>query len=191
MVSTVKPGLRREHRRLRQQHAAGLQQALDRGLAGWLAPISPQATDRHIGLFWPLAGEPDLRLPLQGQRWKLALPAVVGDRLLYRPWQQGDDLSPDGCGIPAPPDCRPALLPAQLALLLVPALAVDHGGVRLGSGGGWYDRLRSDPEWRAIPALTVLPSACVVERLPADSWDVPFDGWIDEAGCHWIAGPRF
>jgi hypothetical protein len=37
-----------------------------------------------------------------------------------------------------------------------------------------------------VPALVVLPAACVCERLPADPWDVLFDGWLDERGCHWI-----
>jgi 5-formyltetrahydrofolate cyclo-ligase len=117
----------------------------------------------------------------------LALPAVAGDQLLYRSWRPKAPLVPDACGIPAPLPSQPALAPEQLALLLVPALAVDRRGIRLGSGGGWYDRLRSDPAWRAVPALVVLPSACVVEGLPAEPWDVPFDGWIDEFGCHWLA----
>ncbi len=77
---------------------------------------------------------------------------------------------------------------AALALLLVPALAIDpHSGIRLGSGGGWYDRLRADPAWRAVPALAVLPAAGVVAGLPRDGWDVPFAGWLDETGLHWIA----
>ena len=37
-----------------------------------------------------------------------------------------------------------------------------------------------------VPALVVLPAACVCDRLPADPWDVLFDGWLDERGCHWI-----
>lgn len=74
----------------------------------------------------------------------------------------------------------------QLDLLLVPALAIDQRGVRLGYGGGWYDRLRAEPAWRRVPALVVLPAACVCDRLPVDPWDVLFDGWLDERGCHWI-----
>jgi len=67
-------------------------------------------------------------------------------------------------------------------MLLVPALAMDQRGIRLGSGGGWYDRLRADPAWRLLPALAVLPAACVAPSLPADPWDVPFTGWLDEIG---------
>jgi 5-formyltetrahydrofolate cyclo-ligase len=71
-------------------------------------------------------------------------------------------------------------------LLLVPALACDRQGFRLGYGGGWFDRLRSAAPWRAVPALAVLPQGCLVERLPHDPWDVPLDGWLHEGGLHWL-----
>ena len=149
---------------------------------------------KRLGLYWPLAGEIDLRsladLPgaAAGDALKdqLALPAVAGapgqEQLKYRPWQPGEPLEPDLCRIPAP--LGPALAPGQLGLVLVPALGFDRQGIRLGSGGGWYDRLRADPAWRAVPALAVLPAACLVQQLPRDPWDVPFTGWLDEKGVH-------
>jgi 5-formyltetrahydrofolate cyclo-ligase len=166
-----------------------LQQRLDRlgaaDLEALLAHRSPEPqSGGHLGLCWPLADEPDLRPWLQHLNRPLALPAVAGGRLLYRAWRPGQPLQPDDCGIPAP--AGPPLEAQQLDLLLVPALAVDQRGVRLGYGGGWYDRLRAEPAWRGVPALVVLPAACVCERLPADPWDVLFDGWLDERGCHWI-----
>jgi 5-formyltetrahydrofolate cyclo-ligase len=76
-------------------------------------------------------------------------------------------------------------------LLLVPALACDAEGIRLGYGGGWYDRLRADPAWAQVPALAVLPRGCRVEQLPRDPWDVPLQGWIDEDGLgHSSCGNR-
>ena len=113
-------------------------------------------------------------------------PAPAG-RLEYHPWAPGQPLEPDGCGIPAPSTGQP-LDPAALALLLVPALAVDRRGVRLGYGGGWYDRLRADPAWAAVPALVVVPHGCVVDRLEQEPWDVPFSGWISERGLVPAAG---
>lgn len=149
---------------------------------------------RHLGLYWPLAGEVDLGALQALLPHQLALPAITaapGDpaaRLVYRPWRSGEALVPDGCGIPAPAGVPGAgeLAPEQLGLLLVPALACDAAGIRLGYGGGWYDRLRATPGWAQVPALAVLPRGCRVERLPRDPWDAPLQGWLDEDGPVWI-----
>lgn len=136
----------------------------------------------HIGLYWPLRGEPDLRPLRQRLDMAFALPACgnQGD-LHYHDWGN-IRLRKDHCGIPAPLDER--RLPAEsIRLLLIPCLAVDKGGIRLGYGGGFYDRLLSNNKWGNIPALAVLPQACVADHaLPRDSWDVPLTGWITENG---------
>ena len=201
-----KDSLRRHYRQLRRQSlplaeaallevlATALPQALEAAEAHAdaleaTAQAKPQAAPSRLGLYWPVGHEPDWRPLLE--RWpealrqRLALPVVrsVGGvgRLTYGAWHPADPLHADGCGIPAPVAAAP-LEARALALLLVPALAIDQRGIRLGSGGGWYDRLRADPAWRQVPALAVLPAACVAPSLPADHWDVPFTGWLDESG---------
>lgn len=201
-----KPALRRQFRALRRDVLANATPGLRAAAVAQLpALLSPGL---RLGLYWPVGREPDLDpwapgglaevLAEAGAAARLALPAVLppqaGEpqgRLIYLPWRRDAPLRPDACGIPAPlpPDGEPpqglaaqALPPEALGLLLVPALAIDRHGLRLGSGGGWYDRLRADPAWRAVPALAVLPAACVVDQLPRDPWDVPFSGWLDERG---------
>jgi 5-formyltetrahydrofolate cyclo-ligase len=206
--SAGKEELRRRFRRLRRASlpaaAVGLLEAAQRELPALMPP------GRRLGLWWPIGAEPDLRplaVELHHRRADaLALPVVEpwppGSsqlQLHYRPWSPGAPLLADACGIPAPTpatDVRdaagpaPPLQPGQLALLLVPALAIDRCGIRLGSGGGWYDRLRADPAWQELPALAVLPAACVsATPLPRDPWDVPFDGWLDEHGLHRLSPP--
>lgn len=185
----TKAELRRHFRQQRRQAMAQAHPALLAAAATEVPRL--MAPPLRFGLYWPIGHEPDLRPLVDGlpASWRhhLALPAIRGDRLLYLPWEPGDPLAPDGVGIPAPVGGA-ALEPAAMGLLLVPALAVDSRGVRLGSGGGWYDRLRQDPAWRAVPALVVLPSHCVVPALPQDPWDVPFTGWLDEAGLHRATG---
>ena len=201
-----KDSLRRHYRQLRRQSLPLVEAALLEVLATALpqalqaadaqaedqvatAQVEPQSGPSRLGLYWPVGHEPDWRPLLE--RWpeallqRLALPVVrceggVG-RLTYGAWHPADPLLADGCGIPAPVAAAP-LQAHQLALLLVPALAIDQRGIRLGSGGGWYDRLRADPAWRQVPALAVLPAACLAPSLPADPWDVPFNGWLDETG---------
>jgi len=177
-----KAALRRRFRILRRQLLADCEASVIRQVEGVLVR---QAGGGRVGIYWPLEGEIDLR-PLAGLLpaldGRLALPAIDADRMVYRPWRPGDSLSCDASGIPAPPPEAGNLQPAELEVLLVPALAVDRWGIRLGYGGGWYDRLRGNPDWRRVPALAVLPAGCVLEELPSDPWDVPFDGWISERG---------
>lgn len=187
MEASEKNRLRRLYRRIRRLSLPPAADAIlavaRRELPGQIPP------GRHLGLYWPLAQELDLRNLAKQAAGPLALPAVrAGSGLIYLPWRPGDPLGADACGITAPMEGTP-LEPEALALLLVPALAVSPTGIRLGSGGGWYDRLRADPRWRAVPALAVLPAACVAATLPADPWDVPVSGWLDEGGLHWVQTP--
>jgi len=184
-AADAKRELRRQLRAVRQRALGADPQAITRAAAAALPPLLPPGG--HLGLYWPMGSEPDLRPladSLDPSAGRLALPAVSDGHLLYRPWHPGDPLTPDACGIPAP--TGPALEPSRMALLLAPALAFDRRGIRLGYGGGWFDRLRSDPAWRQVPALAVLPVACLQEALPTDPWDVPFHGWLDEQGVHWL-----
>ena len=185
---SAKASLRRHFRPLRQTLLESVEAAIVAQARRHVAALLPAG--RALGLYWPLPGEVDLRgleMLLPG---RLALPAIVpaeagdelGSRLVFRPWRGGDPLEPDSCRIPAPL-AGAGELPAQaLGLLLVPALACDGAGIRLGYGGGWYDRLRADPAWAQVPALAVLPRGCRVEQLPRDPWDVPLQGWLDEEG---------
>ena len=175
-----KAELRRHYRKVRLAH----QREGDK-IGRSVLPLIEQSISGsgHVGLFWPLSGEVDLRWLRERLPSQLGLPVADGSGgLQYRCWSDAP-LQPDSCGIPAPAPGSP-LGPDQLELLLVPALAVDQQGIRLGYGGGYYDRLRADPAWAAVPAWAVLPSACIAaELLPRDPWDVPFTGWITEQGA--------
>jgi 5-formyltetrahydrofolate cyclo-ligase len=183
-ASHSKASLRQRYRALRLAELPAAEAGLQRS-ATRLAELL--IGEQKLGLYWPLQGEADLRHLAEHPSLlgRLALPRVADGRLLYRPWQPGDELSLDDTGIPAPAH-GPNLEASGLGLLLAPALAFDAAGIRLGYGGGWFDRLRCDPLWASIPALAVLPTACLTAAIPRDGWDVPFPGWLDEQGIHWL-----
>jgi 5,10-methenyltetrahydrofolate synthetase len=68
---------------------------------------------------------------------------------------------------------------------LVPALAADREGFRLGYGAGYFDGLLAGR--KALPfCVTALPSAFIVERLPHAAHDVPVDMVVDERGTAFV-----
>ena len=127
-TGSAKQKLRNEINLQRPQSSAGLLEQL-RGLAQ-----STQA--RKIASYSPLVNEPDLRAfnDWVEESFDLYYPRIIGDHLEFAqgPLAAGNfkTLEPTG----------PAIDPVDIDLVLVPALAVDLLGNRLGKGRGFYDR---------------------------------------------------
>ena len=83
------------------------------------------------------------------------------------------ELAPGAYGIPEPPADRPAADPGGYAatLALIPCLAAGTDGVRLGRGGGYYDRFLAQYKGER---LLLCPAAALLADLPDDDWDVRF-----------------
>ncbi len=110
-----------------------------------LAAVFPDRLCARPGIvsaYWPMRDEMDVR-PLMRRLadagWQLSLPVVVrrGQPLTFRLWHEDDSLVPAAFGQLEPAVDRPVVAPD---LLLVPLLAFDRRGWRLGYGGGFYDR---------------------------------------------------
>lgn len=120
----------------------------------------------------------------------VALPVTVTEalegRMVFRALPGGDltRLTPARFGIPEPDGSCPALIGEDLtdALVLVPALAFDEGGYRLGYGGGYYDRFLDRLSTAGVPVTATGPvfSVCRTPILPREPHDRPVDIIIDE-----------
>lgn len=77
------------------------------------------------------------------------------------------------------------LAASEIAVALVPGLAFDRHGTRLGHGAGHYDRLL--PQLAGIPLVGVTPAALVVDRLPRESHDVAMTHLATESGVHAVS----
>ena len=137
--------------------------------------------------YWPVGCELDCRPLLQwfgAAGWDCALPVVVGAAapLRFRRWRPGEPLVAGGGGIPEPASSAPEVSPS---VVLVPLVAFDRAGRRLGQGAGHYDRTLAVLRARA-PVLVVGLAFAVQEEpaLPAAPHDQPLDWIVTEQGAH-------
>lgn len=129
--------------------------------------------------------EPDLSwLFLQGQDREWGIPRCVGKDLVWHHCHplNSQMLQTGKYGILEPyPDC-PELSAADVDLILVPAVACDRNGYRLGYGGGYYDRLLTSPDWSSIPTVGMIFAQDLFDNLPTESWDQPLQFICTEKG---------
>lgn len=159
--------------------------------AALLEGLSPATGDAVSG-YWPMGGELDVRAALHGfaaRGTRVLLPVVVARDapLAFRRWLPGDALVPAGFGTSVP---DPSLPEGTPDILLVPLLAFDARGFRLGHGGGYYDRtiaaLRGSG--RPVRAVGVAFACQEVERVPVEEFDQRIDAVATERGLRVFAG---
>jgi 5-formyltetrahydrofolate cyclo-ligase len=112
---------------------------------------------------------------LRRQGWETALPVVLAanEPLVFRAWKPGERLVPGVWDIPIPPETAAEVLPD---VLLVPLLAFDRKGYRLGYGGGFYDRtLEKLRALKKVTAIGVAYGAQMVDEVPLGVHDAPLD----------------
>lgn len=124
--------------------------------------------------------EKDLQKKNLQKKW--GLPRCVGKSLSWHIWSPDRPLVAGAYGIPEPDSNCPTLDPEAVDLILVPAVACDCWGYRLGYGGGFYDRLLSSPAWSTKPTIGIVFEFARVPRLAIDPWDLPLDAVCTEAG---------
>lgn len=129
---------------------------------------------RRVLAYWSLPDEPNSHEILS--RWmaqkEILLPAVVGDDLELRRYAGDDDLAVGAFNIKEPvgeifTDFD------KVDLVIVPGLAFDAAGYRLGRGKGYYDRLL--PRLKSAVTLGFCFPCQFEECLPHDEWDIPMD----------------
>jgi len=117
----------------------------------------------------------------------VALPVVLARDapLAFRGWHPGMALEPGVLGIPVPPASSPLVVPD---VLLVPLIAFDALGRRLGQGGGFYDRTlaRRRAEGPGVLALGLAFAVQEIPEVPEEAFDERLDGIITEAGLRWF-----
>ena len=159
---------------------------------GWDAQAAGEALADHVmnecrpppgavvSGFWPLNDEIDIRpllLALHNEGYPIALPVTPrrGDPLTFRGWNPGDQMIRERFGTMRP--IGQLLVPD---MLLIPLLAFDVHGRRLGYGGGYYDRTLAGLPNRF--RLGCAFAAQQVDSVPAGPYDIGLDAIATEHG---------
>lgn len=177
----AKADLRACYRAKRRALSVDQQEHHAQAVADLLLPrLSPSAT---VAVYLRQDGELDLApLIAQGRERGVAFaaPVLASGALRFAAYRADEPLRRDGYGLlePAHP------VPARPTLVLVPLVAFDGQGNRLGMGGGYYDRYFAEhPRARRIGVAHECQRAA---RLPVDPWDARVDAVVTEQGLQWF-----
>jgi 5-formyltetrahydrofolate cyclo-ligase len=143
-------------------------------------PIIAATGPRSLAAYLPIRSEADpepIMAKARAAGIEIALPAVTNPTtMVFRRYRLGDPLIAGGLGTRAPSVTAPVVEPD---LLLVPVVGFDRSGVRLGHGGGFYDRALAviHARGRRPPLVGLAFSVQEVPRIPHEPHDIRLD-WI-------------
>jgi 5-formyltetrahydrofolate cyclo-ligase len=179
----LKARLRRQFLEARRAvHAPAAAEAAAQAVVELIGRVQHGASRKVAGYF-PIGSELDPRpalaaLTARGNVTLLPVAAAVGERLVFRQWRPGDALESGPYGTSHPSAAAPLGTPD---ILLVPLLAFDQRGHRLGYGGGYYDRtlerLRAE---RSVLAVGLAFDMQELPEIPAEVNDQMLDVVITE-----------
>lgn len=124
---------------------------------------------RSVGLYHPLGSEVRTDLMAEaawGQGKKVSLPRTEGNMIRFYEYRKGDDLTEGRFGVMEPAPARHAM---ELDLVVIPGVAFDAKGCRIGYGKGFYDRFLA--QWPATFSVGLAYSFQVVKELPRGRFD--------------------
>ncbi|MCV6588800.1 MAG: 5-formyltetrahydrofolate cyclo-ligase [Marinobacterium sp.] len=183
--------LRQQMRRARRALSAQQHASAAHNLLGNIATLPAFIRARHIAIYLPADGEIDPR-PLLERCWamgkKTYLPVlhpVRHNRLWFAPYDRHTPMTRNGYGIEEPRLDKAPRRPAwALDMVLLPLVAFDASGARMGMGGGYYDRTFAfTQQEKALHGPTLIGLAHELQKvdtLPIESWDIPLTGILTD-----------
>ncbi len=178
--------------------SAARRQTLDRQLCARALGFFSERPGAAISAFWPFRGEPDLRPALNALHEsgrQIYLPVLAEQGMGFRRWRPDGTMRRNRYGIPEPMDDE-ACEPRALDWVLTPLVGFSPAGIRLGMGGGFYDRTfgqrhRTESDLPSPMLVGAGYGFQEVDSLPAQHWDVPLDAVITDRGIQRFHGREF
>ena len=184
-ISEEKKALRRQVRQKLTALSPEELAASDRALFERVLSLPQVKAAKTVFAFWGIKGkEPETPLliaELIAQGKTVCLPRMLPGHLMELPRYCPDQPMIDaGFGIKEPDRSAPLIAKDQVDLVLVPAVAYDRRGYRLGFGGGYYDRWLEDYTGATVGMCR---DAVLQETVPTESHDAKVDTLVTETMC--------
>jgi 5-formyltetrahydrofolate cyclo-ligase len=180
-----KAALRQQAKLARLALSAQARSSKSAAIASRLSRLKVFKQAQTVFLFAGVGSEVDTSFirHMAGQQMKVvALPRVVlpaRDLEFHRVENLALDTEPGPASIPEPKTSCPLVPPDEADLVIVPGLAFDRRGHRIGSGAGFYDRWLV--KWPLIPRVGVLFEVQLFDSLPAEDHDQPLQWLVTES----------
>lgn len=192
-VAAAKHELREWARRARADISGERRLRAEESIAAKLLDSGPYRRARTVAAYLAFGGEADLTSFIghtfdQEPDKRLVLPRIQPgpERRLALHLAKSAGYEPHPWGLRQPPSTAPLVEPSEVDLVLVPGLAFDRRGGRLGYGAGYYDRLLALIPTTA-PRVGVTFDALVVDRVPIGVHDVTMSHLASESGLREVA----
>jgi 5-formyltetrahydrofolate cyclo-ligase len=166
-----KPELRRELLKIRQAQAPQVWKEKSSSICSHLSTSPQFAQAKTILAYLSFRQEPDLSPLYTNTSYRWGFPRCVEKNLSWHIWKPGDKLERGAYGIIEPSADAPIIDNSEVDLILVPSVACDYQGYRLGYGGGYYDRMLSSPQWLTKPTIGIVFTYAYLPQLPINNWD--------------------
>lgn len=191
-VTAAKAEVRSAARRARAEIPRQQQQTAAEDIAAHGIAFVGPPRGAIVSGFLPIGAEIDplpLMLRIAREGYGLALPVIDGKSrpLVFRRWRPGDPLAEGAWGIREPLPTAPATDPD---IMLVPLLAFDAAGYRIGYGGGFYDRTLAAARVRKqVLAIGLAYDSQEVPAVPRHDFDQRLDWVLTSSGPRKCIGP--
>ena len=182
LASAKKALLRRELRAVRNALGAEYRRNAEEKMISSLLSLLQFQNAKTVLTFYPVGSEPAI-LPIAeaaltlGKRVAFPLCHPEGPFMTFHSVDSLDALTNGSYGIPEPDGISPAVSELEDAICIVPALAFDENGYRLGYGKGYYDRFLSSFDGVSVGLVF---SSLLLCDLPRDEYDEKVDIIITE-----------
>lgn len=144
---------------------------------------------QHVAAYLAMPGEMNLDAAIgmmldAGKT--VSLPRVSGKDIILIDVNDLDSCNPGAFGLREPIDNPDLIRPLErIDLILMPLVAADRNGNRIGMGGGYYDRLLAAQD-RTPTRIGIAHGWQIVDNIDPQPWDIPLHGLLTEHGWTWF-----